>query len=221
MQCRHRFTKRWICATPCDGRDDLCENNEDEDVDSCTKATPFKVILALVAAAVAVVAVAAEVVCWLLRGRDLNIVQWMNLAGEEGGNPSAALQLEVVSAALNTLGLELGQSVAVDVYEAELERSGGDVAKTDRHFFATFATSGETMAFYDGVDNGPFNRLKLWIATKVPSKAANLASGMLAQRAIIFVMLMFTCVLYYADAAKDVLLTMQFKSKVISQYPTL
>ena len=30
FSCRHRYTKRWICAVPCDGIDDLCENFEDE-----------------------------------------------------------------------------------------------------------------------------------------------------------------------------------------------
>ena len=30
LSCRHRYTKRPICAVPCDGIDDLCENFEDE-----------------------------------------------------------------------------------------------------------------------------------------------------------------------------------------------
>ena len=30
FSCRHRHTKRWICAVPCDGLDDFCENSEDE-----------------------------------------------------------------------------------------------------------------------------------------------------------------------------------------------
>ena len=29
--CKHRDTGRWICATPCDGEDDFCENMADED----------------------------------------------------------------------------------------------------------------------------------------------------------------------------------------------
>ena len=30
FSCRHGYTKNWICAVPCDGTDDLCENFEDE-----------------------------------------------------------------------------------------------------------------------------------------------------------------------------------------------
>jgi hypothetical protein len=31
FSCKHRYTGRWICAVPCDGHDDLCENFADED----------------------------------------------------------------------------------------------------------------------------------------------------------------------------------------------
>jgi hypothetical protein len=37
FSCRHRYTGRWICAVPCDGVDDLCQNFEDEDC----KGSPF------------------------------------------------------------------------------------------------------------------------------------------------------------------------------------
>jgi len=37
FSCKHRYTGRWICAIPCDGEDDLCEDFEDEDC----KSSPF------------------------------------------------------------------------------------------------------------------------------------------------------------------------------------
>ena len=37
LPCRHRYTGRWICSVPCDGRDDLCENSEDENCDPVSK----------------------------------------------------------------------------------------------------------------------------------------------------------------------------------------
>jgi hypothetical protein len=30
FSCKHRYTGNWICAVPCDGHDDLCEDFEDE-----------------------------------------------------------------------------------------------------------------------------------------------------------------------------------------------
>ena len=36
FSCRHRYTKRAICAVPCNQRDDLCENYEDEICDDST-----------------------------------------------------------------------------------------------------------------------------------------------------------------------------------------
>ncbi len=33
FSCKHRYTGNWICAVPCDGHDDLCEDFEDEKCD--------------------------------------------------------------------------------------------------------------------------------------------------------------------------------------------
>jgi hypothetical protein len=33
FSCRHRYTGNWICAVPCDGHDDLCQDFEDEKCD--------------------------------------------------------------------------------------------------------------------------------------------------------------------------------------------
>ena len=41
LSCRHRYTKGWICAVPCDGVDDLCENFEDE---NCSENTTLLLI---------------------------------------------------------------------------------------------------------------------------------------------------------------------------------
>ena len=37
FSCTHRYTKNKICAVPCDKKDDLCENNEDENCELLSK----------------------------------------------------------------------------------------------------------------------------------------------------------------------------------------
>ncbi len=48
LACRHRFTGRTICATPCDGVDDLCQGKVDED---CSTSAQVLALLCLVSAA--------------------------------------------------------------------------------------------------------------------------------------------------------------------------
>jgi hypothetical protein len=45
--CKHRYTGRWICAVPCDGEDDLCEDFEDENCKSSPFLTTILVTLML------------------------------------------------------------------------------------------------------------------------------------------------------------------------------
>ena len=47
FSCRHRYTKQWICAVPCDGIDDLCENFGDEDCSSNTTINTLTILIGL------------------------------------------------------------------------------------------------------------------------------------------------------------------------------
>ena len=45
FSCIHRYTGRKICAVPCDGKDDFCKNNEDENCDFfCLECLAFCVV---------------------------------------------------------------------------------------------------------------------------------------------------------------------------------
>ena len=53
MPCRHRYTGRWICASPCDNRDDLCRGFIDEmdcDTPLWVKVVPVVAVLTIVTA---------------------------------------------------------------------------------------------------------------------------------------------------------------------------
>ena len=167
MQCRHRFTGRPICATPCDGRDDLCAGDEDEL--GCTLAAPALAI----AAAIAVLLAAAVAAVEIHRkrrpdggggGADGNDIPLASLAPheeEDAGNSSATELLSEFIVANHLGGLEAGQKVAKALYETRLEAAGGDIAKADAHFFDALGTSSDTMDFYDAIDEGAFFRIKV------------------------------------------------------------
>ena len=70
FSCIHRYTNKRICAVPCDQKDDLCKNNEDEICELLSKS-----YLALIAGILIVlIAVTGEVlVCLLVSQSDSGI----------------------------------------------------------------------------------------------------------------------------------------------------
>jgi hypothetical protein len=57
FSCKHRYTGNWICAVPCDGHDDLCEDFEDE---KCDLGTSLFFIVLLVCGLLLLIIVAGE-----------------------------------------------------------------------------------------------------------------------------------------------------------------
>ncbi len=57
FSCKHRYTGNWICAVPCDGHDDLCEDFEDE---KCDLGTSFIFIVLSVCGLLLLIIAAGE-----------------------------------------------------------------------------------------------------------------------------------------------------------------
>ncbi len=57
FSCKHRYTGNWICAVPCDGHDDLCEDFEDE---KCDLGISFSFIVLIVVGLLILIAAVGE-----------------------------------------------------------------------------------------------------------------------------------------------------------------
>jgi hypothetical protein len=57
FSCKHRYTGNWICAVPCDGHDDLCQDFEDE---KCDLSTSLVFIVLLVCGLLLIIIAAGE-----------------------------------------------------------------------------------------------------------------------------------------------------------------
>jgi hypothetical protein len=57
FSCKHRYTGNWICAVPCDGHDDLCEDFEDE---KCDLGTSLSFIVLIVCVLLVVILAVGE-----------------------------------------------------------------------------------------------------------------------------------------------------------------
>jgi hypothetical protein len=69
FSCKHRYTGNWICAVPCDGHDDLCEDFEDE---KCDLGTSLSFIVLIVCVLLVVIVAVGEVFVFYQKQSDNN-----------------------------------------------------------------------------------------------------------------------------------------------------
>ena len=78
----HRYTGKRICAVPCDGIDDLCLNNEDEE---CQESFILFVLASLLLSIVLTVVIGEAVVRYLIsreNGNDCELVSDVSTPGD-------------------------------------------------------------------------------------------------------------------------------------------
>ena len=80
-------------------------------------------------------------------------------------------------------------------------------------------SSSDTMGFYDAIDNGVFFRIKSFLGDIVPLPLSNFWRSFKGHWGLKIITFCSGIVLYYADVIKDLLLAVQFKSKVLGQSP--
>ena len=213
FQCEHRYTGAAICATPCDGRDDLCRNNEDER--DCSLSFSFANIVLIFAAAQAFIILFCAVLWRTLarrRGRS----------GEFNDGPfeESLEQLtprEFANILHLTTDFETWQNLSIAYFNSQLERHGGDARKAEHSLFHELrgcSDGAAVLAFLDALDQDSVsNRVKVKLSRKfAPSLAV--ASERLAQLKAL-ASLVVAVSFYYSDVTKDILLCVRFQSSVL------
>ncbi len=93
----------------------------------------------------------------------------------------------------------------------------GEKSEVFDHIFDQYGNSPETRDFLDAIDSSPFHKLKVSLQSRTPLWMLLLAGSPGARILRHYLSLLLVTTLYYSDVAKDVLITIQFTSKVLSQ----
>ncbi len=113
FSCRHRYTGRRICAIPCNGKDDLCLGDSDEE--RCEE-TVWSVFLGASACMLTLTLLACAVLVWSIGG------------GFAGGHQGKDLEMEAIDdSKAGTLGLLLSALLQEDLGQEDLARDLADL----------------------------------------------------------------------------------------------
>jgi hypothetical protein len=226
--CLHRYTKRPICANPCDGFDDLCENYEDEQCGG----VPLYVVLAFAWTGTIILTLAAKLtnkyfshilkqkctantentnqslatVCMAHVNRKVSFDDYKNLKQNEGfGNSLSNLLFYFKKTRELTGSIEMSNHY----YRMEMLFNDNNSAETDMFFFETLGTGTAANQFYDYVDFSFGVKMELFLFSNVHSRLLALMENTVLCKTIGFFMFCKTVVLYYADLIKDSYLIFQ------------
>ncbi len=113
-----------------------------------------------------------------------------------------------------TEGIQSIQDLAKEHYNTLLDSCRGNVAEAENRLFHVFGSSSLTNDYFDAVNNGCMFRLRVCIASKMPTF---IGSSMSLYRLFYFALLLFRVTLYYGDMAKDILIAAHFKYKILGR----
>ncbi len=239
IQCAHKYTGRPICATPCDGLDDLCLDNADEQC--AEEARPFVLVPGIVLA-LSIVAVAIvngfDFLRSLIKERSPHVDEEeeelrhlsrpksliaspdpVKFFGDESASDSEQLGKRLacfLSFSSHMRGLNDVRERSIELHQ-HLQTSKAD-QQADVEFLETIGSCSEAMLFNDALENGVVFRAKIRLANVLGSRVQDaLCSAAWHKLSAIAatVMLVF---LHYFDLVKDVLVAYHITEKMSSAF---
>jgi hypothetical protein len=228
FSCKHRYTNTWICAAPCDGRDDLCENFEDEK--KCRQET-FLDPLAYIGLPMIAIILALETVRSVVRYVRGNSVKNDKSITVPTNNELTLIGVDLEAEYVNIRGhtefgeaflnlIQCNQSMqnfsemntichkCYTLEEAEqciisCSDAGSNV---DTFFFKTLGTNDVTMHFYEHVRNSIFVKFRQFIFSN--GFISNLCNNLLFQKIFSIIKMGLGILSHYTDIVKDLLLVL-------------
>ena len=136
FSCIHRYTKRWICAVPCDGEDDLCEDYADED---CKLPASYNQLMILAAILVAFLIIISMQILLLLNKK----IQQDNLKTKTETSPMHILEKRCIK---NSFLIDLIKFVELQSSSEEIKSSAVKLLKMENEIHG-FEIQGVILCF--------------------------------------------------------------------------
>jgi hypothetical protein len=226
--CIHRDTKRPICSTPCDGRDDLCEDMLDE---QCAVPPVLEVLLWVAVATISGIC-GLEVVAVILDKTDSREVGSLSselCLIEKERNREVIVYEEIRKspqfgqAFINMILYHNHTDYPADVktlcqkyYGLEEKFQKGSAHKVDRFYFATLKTNSSTSLFYDHLEGSLMITIQNWITAALNAEVVKLLNSLAFKKVQIMTHCCFGTLLHYTDLVKDLLLVTKLGMMMVS-----
>ncbi len=217
MQCQHKYTGLDICATPCDGKDDLCIDDADEQ--DCSAATLYHLIVILTTFIFHLALVGFAKLLHIashVRAFYGHLV-WQKGPKKKFADLKDTLSLPVAVLESERARLRFGIRHATALTRAHLLKMQHlfqcDKTVLRTVYFNRVGSSSEMEDFLDDLERpSVFRRARLRIER---SRIGPLLKRRDIQVIEIYSKMAFSVLPYYADMIKDVMIAQQFHAKVI------
>ena len=236
LQCQHRYTNKTICATPCDGIDDMCRDYVDED--NC-KVPPFSYLVIRVAAVTFTSGMLALAFAYFWS----KYIRAAPMASDKAKRKRAHANVEAMGekelyhvvrkskkfgAAVQSFILYIWNSkdivaqmeMAKTLYEMEKEMHSNE-HDTNLYIMNKIGTNDSVGRFYDLLDKSISVRIEKWLYRKLPRPVYNLLLNTYIKITIMIISSLFKITLYYTDVCKDSLLAYLIFTQVMGNQVNL
>jgi hypothetical protein len=216
--CKHRYTGFPICANPCDGYDDLCENHSDEDCEgiSVLWVLFWVTSLTIIASGTTII---LEKKCTPVLVNDMTTTEEMCYSTDilSLKNYTIMRKEEAFVNSMRSIllyykfniDIEKAKHITEQYYAMELTCNQFQTECVDEYYFMFFGTNKSTAYIYDILSNSWSIKMNSFLASKCPKWLLVKCTHKYFKMSNIYVIFIFKIVLHYADIVKDIVLLVQ------------
>ena len=197
FSCRHRVTKRPICATPCNGIIELCENDADE---QC-QGTGLSIVLSLTFVFSVLFVAAAFLISKFISSKEKKLAEEqleINQLGQKNENDILKLKSPLCICMCN-FDYKNSTKLADEYYKEGSKRDN-----VDKHIMHSFGTNELTAFFYDCIDRSITIRFGSLVQHTLP-KLLNILKEWKFQEISAVIQCIINLSIRYSDLPKDIL----------------
>jgi hypothetical protein len=215
--CKHRYTGRPICAYPCNGYDDLCEDYSDEDCEGISVIWVLFLVSCLTITVSGIAIVMDKCTPVLLTDMKttkdmtylteiLSLNKYMIMRKEEAFVNSVCIILFYYK--FNE-DVEKAKLIIKQYNKMEITCNQFKTECVNEYYFEVFGTNELTSYIYDILDNSMSIKINTFTASKFPSCLLVMLTDKYFKMLNMYVRFIVKIILHYADSVKDIVLLRQ------------
>ena len=200
FSCKHKVTNNWICAVPCNGVEDLCEDNLDE---QCQGPGLVMTLVSIFSLSISFILLSSALSYNRLKKQkstDITETELKQVKNNENIRPTGELY-QMLSLCKNNMEVSNAMKIVANYYNQD---SWSTCYEKDCHIMILLGTNDISAYFYDCLDISLAVKIHLWFHSKVSILFTILRKIYFGAIMILMKGTVSLC-LRYSDLAKDLL----------------
>ena len=162
--CKHKITKKPICAIPCNGLAEMCENDEDE---QC-QGPGISIILCCTFVLAIIFLLVAYLTDVVLNTKSQIIEPVDEMEMGKIGEDAERYNIDILKSKLSTCSYRLDFEGAVQLVDKYYNENRSIKESVDEYFMDVLGTNKLTAFYYDCVDSSLLVKIGIFLQRKIP-----------------------------------------------------